>query len=132
MTVRPSSPNGLSALPRAALICDPGEQKRQRMAAAGDIRPTKHPDYDNILKVLDALNRIDWRDYAQVVECDACATASARCCALPLPLPVAAACSTPAYPPETLGQACRRSQSLRGTMVWRVAAQAQARFRGPQ
>lgn len=42
--------------------------KRQRMAAAGDIRPTTRPDYDNILKALDALNRIVWRDDAQVVD----------------------------------------------------------------
>jgi Holliday junction resolvase RusA-like endonuclease len=43
-------------------------KRRQRMAAAGDIRPTTRPDADNILKVLDGLNRIVWRDDAQVVD----------------------------------------------------------------
>jgi Holliday junction resolvase RusA-like endonuclease len=42
--------------------------KRQRMAAAGDIRPTTRPDYDNVLKALDGLNGIVWRDDAQIVD----------------------------------------------------------------
>lgn len=42
--------------------------KRQRMAAAGDIRPTTRPDFDNIMKTLDGLNGIVWRDDAQVVD----------------------------------------------------------------
>jgi Holliday junction resolvase RusA-like endonuclease len=42
--------------------------KRQRMAAAGDIRPTTRPDADNIMKTLDGLNGIVWRDDAQIVD----------------------------------------------------------------
>lgn len=42
--------------------------KRQRMAAAGEIRPTSRPDYDNILKTMDALNGIVWRDDAQIID----------------------------------------------------------------
>jgi Holliday junction resolvase RusA-like endonuclease len=42
--------------------------KRQRMAAAGEIRPTTRPDADNLLKTVDGLNGIVWRDDAQVVD----------------------------------------------------------------
>ena len=36
---------------------------------AGDIRPTKTPDYDNIGKIIsDALNGVAYRDDAQIVE----------------------------------------------------------------
>ena len=42
--------------------------KRQRMAAAGEIRPTTRPDVDNIMKCCDSLNKIVWRDDAQVVD----------------------------------------------------------------
>lgn len=38
--------------------------------AAGDVRPTKKPDADNIAKIIiDALNRAAYEDDAQVVEC---------------------------------------------------------------
>jgi Holliday junction resolvase RusA-like endonuclease len=42
-------------------------RKRQNMAAAGDILPTSRPDADNLLKSLDGLNGITWRDDSQVV-----------------------------------------------------------------
>lgn len=32
-------------------------------------RPTKKPDADNLLKVLDALNEVVWKDDAQIVDC---------------------------------------------------------------
>lgn len=42
--------------------------KRRTMAAAGDIRATKKPDADNVLKgIKDGCNGIVWRDDAQVV-----------------------------------------------------------------
>jgi Holliday junction resolvase RusA-like endonuclease len=41
--------------------------RRQRQAAAGLIRPTTRPDFDNYLKALDALNKVVWRDDAQIV-----------------------------------------------------------------
>ena len=44
--------------------------KKKRIAAlAGDIKPTKKPDADNVIKLTDALNQVVWRDDAQVVEC---------------------------------------------------------------
>mgnify|MGYP000907452258 CR=1 FL=1 len=43
--------------------------KKWRAAAlAGEIRPTKKPDYDNFAKICDALNLIVWVDDAQVVD----------------------------------------------------------------
>lgn len=42
--------------------------KRRALAAAGDIRATKKPDADNVLKgIKDGCNGIVWRDDAQVV-----------------------------------------------------------------
>ena len=43
-------------------------KKKQALAAAGALRPTKKPDTDNIAKIKDALNGIAWIDDAQVVE----------------------------------------------------------------
>ena len=43
-------------------------KKKQALAIAGVLRPTKKPDTDNIAKIKDALNGIAWRDDAQVVE----------------------------------------------------------------
>lgn len=43
-------------------------KKKQALAIAGALRPTKKPDTDNIAKIKDALNGIAWRDDAQVVE----------------------------------------------------------------
>lgn len=42
-------------------------KKKQAAALRGEIMPTKKPDADNLLKCLDALNQIVWRDDAQVV-----------------------------------------------------------------
>jgi Holliday junction resolvase RusA-like endonuclease len=43
-------------------------QKKQRMALAGEIRPTTKPDIDNVVKaVFDGLNGVAWRDDVQVV-----------------------------------------------------------------
>lgn len=43
--------------------------KRQRMAVAGDIRPTTKPDIDNVVKgVLDGMNGVVFRDDVVVAE----------------------------------------------------------------
>lgn len=43
--------------------------QRQRTAAyAGTVLPTKKPDPDNILKIIDALNGIVWGDDSQIVD----------------------------------------------------------------
>ena len=41
---------------------------QQRRALSGARRPVSRPDADNIVKMLDALNRIVWRDDSQIVE----------------------------------------------------------------
>lgn len=42
---------------------------KQAMALAGDIRPTKKPDGDNILKAIcDGINGVVWRDDVQAVD----------------------------------------------------------------
>jgi Holliday junction resolvase RusA-like endonuclease len=41
--------------------------KKRAAALAGEIRPTKRPDWENVAKMLDALNEVVWRDDAQVV-----------------------------------------------------------------
>lgn len=41
--------------------------KKQNDAIAGRVRPTGKPDADNLLKVIDALNDVVWRDDSQVV-----------------------------------------------------------------
>jgi Holliday junction resolvase RusA-like endonuclease len=42
--------------------------KRQRMAEQGLILPITRPDFDNLLKTVDALNRVVWRDDSQIIE----------------------------------------------------------------
>jgi Holliday junction resolvase RusA-like endonuclease len=42
--------------------------RRKRAAAlAGELRPTGRPDMDNVVKTLDALNWVVWKDDAQIV-----------------------------------------------------------------
>jgi Holliday junction resolvase RusA-like endonuclease len=41
--------------------------KKRAAALAGEIRPTKRPDWENVAKMLDAFNAVVWRDDAQVV-----------------------------------------------------------------
>lgn len=43
-------------------------KKKQQAALANLVRPTGKPDADNLLKALDALNQIVFRDDAQIVE----------------------------------------------------------------
>jgi len=42
-------------------------QKKQRLAYDCQLRPTKKPDIDNIIKCMDALNGIAWKDDSQIV-----------------------------------------------------------------
>lgn len=43
-------------------------QKKQRMALAGEIRPTTKPDADNVIKaVFDGCNGVVWKDDVQAV-----------------------------------------------------------------
>lgn len=45
-------------------------KKLRERKLSGELRPTKKPDNDNILKVIeDALNGVAYRDDAQIVEC---------------------------------------------------------------
>ena len=44
-------------------------KKRKLLALAGDIRPIRKPDADNVLKIIcDACNGVVWRDDAQVTD----------------------------------------------------------------
>lgn len=44
-------------------------QKKQRAAAAGEIRPTSKPDADNVIKaIFDAMNGVVWKDDVQAVD----------------------------------------------------------------
>src|SRR5258708_29012107 len=43
-------------------------KKRQQLAATNIERPTKKPDADNIIKMLDSFNEVVWRDDAQMVD----------------------------------------------------------------
>jgi Holliday junction resolvase RusA-like endonuclease len=53
----------------SVLPVPPSWSTRRRLAALkGEIRPTDKPDADNLIKQMDALNRIVWRDDAQVVD----------------------------------------------------------------
>lgn len=43
--------------------------KKRAQALSGAVRPTGKPDVDNVVKTLDALNGIVWRDDSQIVQC---------------------------------------------------------------
>lgn len=43
-------------------------KKAKAAALAGETHPTGKPDLDNVMKMLDALNEVVWRDDAQIVE----------------------------------------------------------------
>jgi len=59
----------LQLLVRACLpIPTSWSKKRQRLAAANEVKPTVRPDFDNITKMVDGLNGIIWRDDSQVVD----------------------------------------------------------------
>lgn len=50
----------------------PKSASRKKKAAmlAGDIRPTKKPDMDNVVKIIaDSLNQVAYRDDTQIVDC---------------------------------------------------------------
>ena len=50
----------------------PKSESKKRHAAmlSGDIRPTKKPDMDNVIKIIaDSLNKIAYRDDTQIVDC---------------------------------------------------------------
>lgn len=53
-------------------------RKKRDDALSGLLRPTTKPDADNILKVLDALNEVVFRDDKQVVDARVVKTYSAR------------------------------------------------------
>lgn len=58
----------LSIFVRAVMPIPASWAKRKRAAArAGEILPTTKPDFDNIVKTLDALNEIVWLDDKQIV-----------------------------------------------------------------
>ena len=45
-------------------------KKRQAAMEAGEIRPVKKPDADNVCKVIcDSLNGVAYRDDTQIVDC---------------------------------------------------------------
>lgn len=45
-------------------------KKRHAAMLSGDIRPTKKPEMDNVIKIIaDSLNKIAYRDDTQIVDC---------------------------------------------------------------
>lgn len=45
-------------------------KKKRAAMLAGEIRPTKKPDMDNVVKIIaDALNQVAYRDDTQIVDC---------------------------------------------------------------
>ena len=45
-------------------------KKKKALMLAGEIRPTKKPDMDNVVKVIaDSLNQVAYRDDTQIVDC---------------------------------------------------------------
>lgn len=68
MRGRPPLTGALSIEVRAFMPVPASWSKRRQAAAlAGRVFPTGKPDFDNLLKCLDALNKIVWRDDALVV-----------------------------------------------------------------
>ena len=52
-------------------IPESASEKKKRQMMAGEIRPTKRPDADNVLKaILDGLNDVAYHDDAQIVDVD--------------------------------------------------------------
>lgn len=49
-------------------IAESKPKKWRAAALAGEIRPTKKPDWDNFGKILDALNLVVWVDDSQIVD----------------------------------------------------------------
>ncbi len=49
-------------------VAESKPKKWKAAALAGEIRPTKKPDWDNFGKILDALNLVVWTDDAQIVD----------------------------------------------------------------
>lgn len=47
-------------------------KKWREAALSGDIRPTGKPDWDNVAKMTDALNKVVWHDDGQVVFATVC------------------------------------------------------------
>ena len=52
-------------------------KRKRELALAGSLVPAKKPDPDNLLKALDALNEVVWRDDAQIVRAEVVKTYSA-------------------------------------------------------
>lgn len=45
-------------------------KKKKAAMLAGEIRPTKKPDMDNVIKIIaDSLNQVAYRDDTQIVDC---------------------------------------------------------------
>lgn len=66
---RPLFDGALRVIVEAKMPIPESKPKRWKDAAlAGQVRPTKKPDWDNFGKILDALNLIVWTDDAQIVE----------------------------------------------------------------
>lgn len=69
MRGRPPLQGPLSVVITASFSVPASWSQRQRTAAyAGTVLPTKKPDFDNIGKIVDALNTIVWGDDSQVVD----------------------------------------------------------------
>lgn len=49
-------------------VAESKPKKWRAAALAGEIRPTKKPDWDNFGKILDALNLVVWVDDSQIVD----------------------------------------------------------------
>lgn len=69
MAGRPLYDGPLSVVVEAFMpIAASKPKKFQAAALSGQERPTKKPDWDNVGKLLDALNLIVWQDDAQIVD----------------------------------------------------------------